>query len=52
MGKFCMFICFKPVLQLGKHTVKVILKLVSFMMRQYNTSNIGQYRLGLQIEFG
>jgi len=43
-----MFICFKPVLQLSKCTVKAILKLVSFGM--YDTNNIGQYRLGLQLD--
>ena len=42
----------KPVLQLCKCTVKEILKLVSFRMQQYNTNNICQYMLGLQIEFG
>ena len=28
--KFCMFICFKPVLKLSKGSVKTILKFVSF----------------------
>ena len=45
-----MLICFKSVLQLGKCIVKAIVKLDSFRMRQYDTSNIGQYRLDLQID--
>jgi len=45
-----MYINFKPVLQLGKCIVKAILNLVSFRARYYDTSNFGQYRLGLQID--
>jgi hypothetical protein len=51
MVKFCMFICFKPILQLSKCTVKAILKLVSFKTQiVHDTNNISQYRLGLQID--
>jgi len=51
MVKFCIFICFKPVLQLGKCTVKAILRLVPFRTQTvHDTNNISQYRLGLQID--
>ena len=50
MVKFCRFICLKPILQLGKCTVKAILKLVSQDAIVYDTNHISQYRLGLQID--
>jgi len=37
MIKFCLLDCFQPVLQLGKCTVKAILKLISFRTRWYMT---------------
>ena len=33
--KFKMFMCFNPVLQLGKCTAKAVLKLVSFRMQEF-----------------
>jgi len=43
-----MFICFNPVLQLGKCTVKAIGLIQDAI--DHDTNNIGQYTLCLQID--
>ena len=45
MVKFCMFICFKPVPQVGNFEVCLFQDVIV-----PDTNNIGQYRLVLQID--
>ena len=50
MFKFCMFTCSKPVLQLSKCTVSNFVVGLFQDATVHDTNNIGQYRLGLQID--